>query len=192
VIDRDGSGRPRQKLQDRDPAPMAFTHRGTGCWREKILPLPLWEGVGGRGYTGYSCGTTPPPGPLPQGEGENFLPAAMCECRGGWRRCRIDRPRCSDSDIDTLMRRKNRRPLPLFYLLMPQWLTAYDRNDNPRFSLGFATKTPVFRSLTKRPRHWRGLALNPTFRPIFQRFQSGRQRSSGCIVTYGGGRARGG
>ena len=41
---------------------------------EKTLPLPLREGVGGRGFPQYSRGFTPPPGPLPQGEGGNFLP----------------------------------------------------------------------------------------------------------------------
>ena len=40
---------------------------------EVILPLPLREGAGGRGLTQYSCGITPPPNPLPQGEGEYFL-----------------------------------------------------------------------------------------------------------------------
>ena len=47
-----------------------------------ILPLPLWEGVGGRGRPvigtepeAFRAGP-PPPNPLPQGEGERFRPAA--------------------------------------------------------------------------------------------------------------------
>jgi protein ImuB len=43
---------------------------------KKILPLPLREGVGGRGFEARTSGTdlapTPPPSPLPQGEGENI------------------------------------------------------------------------------------------------------------------------
>jgi LPS-assembly lipoprotein len=43
-----------------------------------VLPLPLREGVGGRGRcqgrTKASCATTPPPAPLPQGEGEKCVP----------------------------------------------------------------------------------------------------------------------
>ena len=40
---------------------------------EKTLPLPWREGAGGREVWHGSCGFTPPPDPLPQGEGENFL-----------------------------------------------------------------------------------------------------------------------
>jgi hypothetical protein len=38
---------------------------------EQRFPLPLWEGVRGRGepWAGLVC-TSPPPNPLPQGEGE--------------------------------------------------------------------------------------------------------------------------
>ena len=41
---------------------------------EKILPLPLREGVGGRGDDARKLCSTPPPSPLPQGEGEDFSP----------------------------------------------------------------------------------------------------------------------
>jgi hypothetical protein len=44
----------------------------------KNLPLPLREGVGGRGScrrrTNVFYALTPPPNPLQQGEGENFMP----------------------------------------------------------------------------------------------------------------------
>jgi hypothetical protein len=38
----------------------------------RLLPLPLREGVGGRGAYSRVCSAvrTPPPNPLPQGEGE--------------------------------------------------------------------------------------------------------------------------
>jgi hypothetical protein len=43
----------------------------------KILPLPLREGGGGRGWclhrSDFPCASTPPPGPLPQGEGESEM-----------------------------------------------------------------------------------------------------------------------
>ena len=48
---------------------------GTMCrgdpWR-KLLPIPLREGSGGRGFTQFAWDFTPPPNPLPQGEGEEF------------------------------------------------------------------------------------------------------------------------
>ena len=40
---------------------------------EKILPLPLREGVGGRGKTAWILRETPSPGPLPEGEGESLF-----------------------------------------------------------------------------------------------------------------------
>ena len=38
----------------------------------QLLPLPLREGVGGRGEPARTVPKTPPPNPLPQGEGEHF------------------------------------------------------------------------------------------------------------------------
>jgi hypothetical protein len=74
----------QSKGVDGGPAPtMTLPHSHISA-TEKNLPLPLLEGVGGRGFTQYSCDITPPPRPLPQGEGEVLLhPAAyseMCEC----------------------------------------------------------------------------------------------------------------
>ena len=40
---------------------------------EKILPLPFAGGGWGEGFLAVSRDFTPPPSPLPQGEGENFL-----------------------------------------------------------------------------------------------------------------------
>jgi hypothetical protein len=49
--------------------------------RGKSLPLPLRAGVGVRGLCLYctetSCRETPPPNPLPQGEGENIVPVRL-------------------------------------------------------------------------------------------------------------------
>ena len=56
-----------------DPALMEHPGERQPSRMEKILPLPLWEGVGGRGDFARSLRTTPPPSPLPQGEGESFL-----------------------------------------------------------------------------------------------------------------------
>ena len=57
------------------------------CGRTNLLPLPLREGVGGRGPCALA--QPPPPNPLPQGEGENMIlafhdpRAAKGRCRGG-------------------------------------------------------------------------------------------------------------
>ena len=56
-----------------------------------ILPLPLREGVGGRG----SCLVrTPPPNPLPQGEGESV----SCQARSA--ACRSNAGSCADALSD--------------------------------------------------------------------------------------------
>ena len=61
----------------------ALRAKGRGLRQIQRLPLPLWEGVGGRGRWVRSADATgslrppPPPNPLPQGEGESSLiPAA--------------------------------------------------------------------------------------------------------------------
>ena len=54
-----------------------------GAGKER-LPLPLWEGVGGRGrsevatnHRSPKVAAPPPPNPLPQGEGESFFSLAL-------------------------------------------------------------------------------------------------------------------
>ena len=56
--------------------------KGTKKGAMRILPLPLREGVGGRGTR---CDRAPSPNPLPQGEGEDFVAAPVFRFLPGFR-----------------------------------------------------------------------------------------------------------
>jgi magnesium-protoporphyrin O-methyltransferase len=66
-------------------APLDMAERQKGLQKEKMLPLPLREGAGGRGpsFGGIAVEATPqpppPPNPLPRGEGESpSRPLSLC------------------------------------------------------------------------------------------------------------------
>ena len=137
---------------------------------EKVLPLPLREGVGGRGFTQYSCGTTPPPAPSRKGRGRNFSAAEGYEYD---RARRIGRCPQMIASVEALMPNTADGPcaLPTDSVMSgraPGWalpngrigekmcglvvfvageigrLTAPIRNETPRYPRLTGTKTPVF------------------------------------------------